>query len=563
MKFAELVDITQLQELCQSFTDATGAVTAILELDGTILSATGWQKICTKFHRICPATEQNCLKSDTLLADQVPEGKEYHLYKCENGLYDAAIPVFVQGEKVARFFTGQFLLEEPDYEYFQKQAEQYGFPVDEYLNALSEVPVYSHKQIASIMGFFSRLARVMGEMGLSQIQLKEINNTLKKAQEDLLQKNEQLAATNEELMATEEELRHNYISLVESEQKLRISESNFREVLENSEVALFKRNFQNNSYDYISPVITAITGYPLPDFLKLSFENFLSKLVSEDAIQYKITLDTCIQSRIENFKSEYRIRTLTGEKIWIHEISTLSFDEYGNPLNSIGSIQDITARKIAEEGLSHATRKLNVLNSTVFMEIMNAVFSLSGYLEIGREYTTDSTLLGFFNTESKILDNLSSIMKFARIFQNLGINPPLRQNVVQIFLFGISHLDMSQYNRVLRVDGLEIFSDPLLEQVFFSLAENVIHHSIHGDEIRLWCKENTDGLILYFEDNGIGIPDNKKSEIFERSDENKGFGLFLVREILSITNISIRESGVYGQGARFEIHVPKGFYWFT
>jgi signal transduction histidine kinase len=52
--------------------------------------------------------------------------------------------------------------------------------------------------------------------------------------------------------------------------------------------------------------------------------------------------------------------------------------------------------------------------------------------------------------------------------------------------------------------------------------------------------------------------------IFERGyGKNTGLGLFLSREILAITGITITENGVPGKGARFEITVPKGAYRFT
>ena len=61
MKFSELVVIGELQSLCESFTGVTGAVTAILDLEGNILVATGWQDICTKFHRVQPLTAREVL----------------------------------------------------------------------------------------------------------------------------------------------------------------------------------------------------------------------------------------------------------------------------------------------------------------------------------------------------------------------------------------------------------------------------------------------------------------------------------------------------------------------
>ncbi|HOL42358.1 MAG TPA: sensor histidine kinase, partial [Methanospirillum sp.] len=135
------------------------------------------------------------------------------------------------------------------------------------------------------------------------------------------------------------------------------------------------------------------------------------------------------------------------------------------------------------------------------------------------------------------------------------------QNVYQSFLFGISHLDFSHISRNIDVDDLEIFADPLLENVFFTFAENVILHSKGATQISLTFSEIPDGVVLVFEDNGVGIPYEMKEKIFERQYEKKrGIGLFLTREILSITGITIRETGEPGAGARFEMLVPKGKY---
>ncbi|MDD1723796.1 MAG: ATP-binding protein, partial [Methanospirillum sp.] len=71
--------------------------------------------------------------------------------------------------------------------------------------------------------------------------------------------------------------------------------------------------------------------------------------------------------------------------------------------------------------------------------------------------------------------------------------------------------------------------------------------------------EEKGSQILVWEDNGIGVPVAEKKQIFERGfGKNTGLGMFLAREILSLTGISIEENGVPGAGARFEIHVPVG-----
>lgn len=113
------------------------------------------------------------------------------------------------------------------------------------------------------------------------------------------------------------------------------------------------------------------------------------------------------------------------------------------------------------------------------------------------------------------------------------------------------------------VRGLEIFADPLLERVFYNLLDNTIRHSKRATFISLSCQERPKGLAILWEDDGTGIPDTEKEEIFERGfGKNTGLGLFLVREILAITGISIRETGTAGQGAKFEIIVPAGTYRF-
>jgi len=93
--------------------------------------------------------------------------------------------------------------------------------------------------------------------------------------------------------------------------------------------------------------------------------------------------------------------------------------------------------------------------------------------------------------------------------------------------------------------------------------ENAIEHGDRVSVVRLSSVESSEGLLIWIEDDGIGIPLHDKELIFERGfGKNTGLGLFLSREILSITNISIREAGEFQHGARIEINVPHGVYRF-
>jgi ABC-type amino acid transport substrate-binding protein/cell division protein FtsB len=218
----------------------------------------------------------------------------------------------------------------------------------------------------------------------------------------------------------------------------------------------------------------------------------------------------------------------------------------------------------SQQALEQARRKLNMLNTIAFSDIRNAAFSLSGYLGLDKEAMPDKKMKQYLEKEIEITRKITESLQFAKNYQDLGLQPPAWQNVRQSFLFGISHLDFTKISRHVDVGGLEIFADPLLERVFVTLAENVILHGKTATAVNLRYRETGDGLTIIFEDNGVGIPDEMKEKIFDRKyEEKKGMGLFLAREILSITGISIKETGEPGKGARFEITVPPGAYRFA
>jgi len=184
-------------------------------------------------------------------------------------------------------------------------------------------------------------------------------------------------------------------------------------------------------------------------------------------------------------------------------------------------------------------------------------------MELEKTVPMDEKLQQYLDKELGIIRTITESLKFTSTYQNLGLKPPLWQNVLQSFLLGISHTDISGLSRTLDVERLEIYADPLLETVFFTLAENVVMHGKTATEIVFRYREAPEGLILFFEDNGTGIPDDLKEKIFKQEyGRRKGLGLFLSREILSITGITIRETGEPEKGARFEMAVPKGAYRF-
>ncbi|MEN6332084.1 MAG: PAS domain S-box protein [Smithella sp.] len=187
----QIIDFAAVQELMNSFYRLTGIGIAILDLKGNILVATGWQDICTKFHRVHPQTLNNCIESDVFLSQNVDEGK-YTIYKCRNNLWDMVTPIIVGGRHIANLFLGQIFFEDeaPDYGVFKNQAEKYGFNKEEYLAALERVPRWSRETVANVMEFYTRFAGMISQLSYSNVRMKRALIEQKRAEEALRQSEE-------------------------------------------------------------------------------------------------------------------------------------------------------------------------------------------------------------------------------------------------------------------------------------------------------------------------------------------------------------------------------------
>ena len=222
---------------------------------------------------------------------------------------------------------------------------------------------------------------------------------------------------------------------------------------------------------------------------------------------------------------------------------------------------DISERKRLENALQKMTKKIALLNTVIFSDIQNKVFVQMGYLELARHKSTDPQIITYLEKEEAVVREIQSALSFARQFNDMGKNPPRWQNVLDVILFAVSHLDLGSLSREFNLDGREIYADSLLERVFVMLVENTIVHAKEATFIRAGYANAGDDAVIFVEDDGPGIPDDKKEQIFSKGAGIRGSSsLFLSREILSITGITIRENGIFGKGARFEIRIPKGSY---
>ncbi len=240
-----------------------------------------------------------------------------------------------------------------------------------------------------------------------------------------------------------------------------------------------------------------------------------------------------------------------------------------------GIAEDITERKVLEvemhyhttelnryaSSLTLANKKLNLLSSITRHDILNQLTALVGYLELMDEDSRDPKIRKYIDAEKRIADTIRKQIQFTRDYQDLGIQSPLWLNVKKIIETVTAPLPLSNGTLMISIENISIYADPLLEKVFYNLVENALRHGKEVSRITFSSVIQGDSITIVCEDNGEGIPEEFKEAIFNRQHfKNTGFGLFLSREILGITGLSIRETGKPGKGGRFEITVPTGYF---
>lgn len=263
-------------------------------------------------------------------------------------------------------------------------------------------------------------------------------------------------------------------------------------------------------------------------------------------------------------KIESNLPLPSGEK-WIDTLLVPIRDRNDTITGVMGITRDITQRRKTEEALFRTNKKLNLLSSITRHDILNQLTALRTYMELSLDYTDDPALTDIINKEQAIAAVIDQQITFTRDYQQMGVTAPVWQDVSSVIRWTIQPLSTEGITVSITCPGLEVFADPMFEKVFYNLVENAIRYG--GGKIStvsISSEETPDGLILIVEDNGEGIAPENKELIFERGfGKNTGFGLFLSREILGITGITITENGTPGAGARFIIRVPRGGYRFT
>ncbi len=347
-----------------------------------------------------------------------------------------------------------------------------------------------------------------------------------------------------------------------AEESLQESEAKYRFMTENVSDVHWQLT-PDLTFTYISPADEIMRGFRSDEVVGRRIWDFIPAHAREH-------FKEIVAERYSHFKAGERLPAglfqtewmkKDGGIIWIEIVSNPIYQYDGKLTGFHGTFRDITERKLYEAAINQANKKLNLLSSITRHDLLNQMTVILSTLELMKEEDITPEIRSFLDTEDVAAEKVIRLIRFSHDYQDIGLSAPQWLSVSSLVHQAMATLNPSGIELVINTDSLFVFADVLLEKVFLNLIDNSMRHGGHVTMITIDGYIESDGFHLIYADDGSGVSFDEKERIFSRGvGKNTGMGLFLIREILSITSIIITENGMPGKGARFEMIIPVGRY---
>jgi two-component system sensor histidine kinase/response regulator len=264
------------------------------------------------------------------------------------------------------------------------------------------------------------------------------------------------------------------------------------------------------------------------------------------------TYDLAVKKNTELLETQERLNEVNEELQLTVEKLKLANDEL---------FMENAERRKVEEALEKANKKLQLMASITRHDLLNQLTALHEYIELAlmTKKADPENAWNHIIAADGIVNQTVNTVRFTEDYQKVGIKSAAWQNVRTLIDNSLKYTSLGNVKLENLIPAeIELYSDPLIEKVFSNLIENAVRYggeSITAIRFSYRCKKDTCTIIC--EDDGAGVSADEKLKIFSYGfGKNTGLGLFLSREILHITGITIKETGEPHKGARFEITCP-------
>ncbi len=558
-----LFDTKGLQKLLDAYTRSANMATAILDTEGNILAASGWQDICTKFFRQSPDACKNCLASDTALANDLKAGKPYNVYRCLNGLVDVATPIILDGTHVANLFIGQFLFNRPDRAFFEKQAQQYGFDHNAFMAAVEKIPILTEQEVEAKMTFLSELATMIGRMGIQKRELKSMTESLEQrvSERTSALKDAQIATLN--MMQDAEEAR---IRAQDTTRQLELA-------LRAGQTGIFDFNIKTGGVD-VSPEFERMLGYE-PGELTMSYDIWYNSVHPDDREAAAEAVQQYLNGETEEYVAQFRFKMKNGRYKWVLARGEVGErDKDGEPIRLIGTHTDISKQQEMMEKLEQSNKELEqfaYVASHDLQEPLRMVSSYTQLLEKRYKDQLDDDARDFIrfavDGANRMQRLIQDLLTYSRITTRGKEPEPISSHSI------LGHA-LANLSETIRETGAIVTNDNLPfvmgdQSQLVMLFQNLISNGIkfNGEEsprVHISVRGQGDMAEFGVRDNGIGMNSEYLDRIFvifkrlhTRSEyPGTGIGLAVCKRIVERLGGRIWVESEPGEGSTFYFTLP-------
>jgi len=261
------------------------------------------------------------------------------------------------------------------------------------------------------------------------------------------------------------------------------------------------------------------------------------------------------------------------ERIYRVETSVVR-DEHGNPIGVIALFSDITEIRRLE-------RMKTEFVSTVSHELRTPLTSIKGFvatlLEDREGYFDAETRYEFYQIIDQETDRLrrliEDLLNLSRIERGVALQPhwqrvDLEKVIDRVLTIQRSYTDKHQLIADIPKPLPVIVADEdKVDGILTNLVNNAIKYSPNGGEVRVRAVREDNTILVSVQDQGIGIPKDKLSKIFEKFERidtketraagGTGIGLYLVKHLVELHEGQIwAESEGPGKGSTFYVRLP-------
>jgi signal transduction histidine kinase len=203
--------------------------------------------------------------------------------------------------------------------------------------------------------------------------------------------------------------------------------------------------------------------------------------------------------------------------------------------------------------LQRQNERLDQFASVISHDLRNPLNVATGRLDLAQQ-ETDSEHLEAARTALERMEGLiEGLLALARQGQPLDDTEPVTLSTVVERCWAV--VDTGEATLTVDPDGTFVADFGRLQQLLENLFRNSVEHG--GTDVAVHMGVLSDGSGFYVADDGLGIPEAKRDEVFasgySTSEDGTGFGLAIVTEIVDAHGWEIRVTESTDGGARFEI----------